>query len=167
MKKIIYISFLVFMSINIYATDTRYISLNYGESFRVANNPIDIILRSRNNNGRDYYIEVIAKHRNGIDIMGEQIYTVDVNRIPIDKEYFEKIYDDLLRLDFNELIRANDNRGIIVDGNIVVLNFGTPQNNMRIYLRSPNLRPEEQKTTYVVAIIQELFEKAGLHGWFN
>ena len=163
MKKLLFITFLFIINMGLFGAGTRFISVNYKHDLP-NDYQIDIELRSENNNNRDYYIQVLKKQPIGRNVQGERIYTVEAERISIEKEFFERFYNELLELNFTEILQYTENQNI-TEGYSIEITFGTHQYNITLNLRLPDDNPEENKTTHVVAIIRELFEKVNLLEW--
>jgi hypothetical protein len=149
---------LAVVGLNIYAQGGRQISMNYQHSRRVSHNTIDIELGSENNSGKIYYLKTLVKGN------GENEESIIESIINIDKEYFDKIYSDIINIDFKEILLNNESI-VGLDGRNIKIIVGTSQNNLILNLWSPGYKSEERKTEVLYSIIQELFFRAGLGEW--
>jgi len=164
MKNLIFVLFIMMMGMNVYAgAGMQRIDLTYEHSMRIPFRVIEIKLGSENRNARDYYIKVIAKHLRGVNTSnGEYTYDIEENIIPIEKEYFDRIYNELLELNFAEIVRESETYAV-ADGYTVTITFG-PHSDITLFLRTPDHRAGMRQVT---VIIEELFDKVGLLEWYR
>ena len=165
MKK--WVLFIVFFitCISLFGAGSRSINILYHHSMRIDYREIDLEIRSTNSSGRDYNIRVITRHLRGRDINGENIYSSEENIVPIENEFFEYIYNELMNIDFQEILRTTENIGG-ADGNRVTIRFGA-MNYITVSLWTPNSMIENTNIARVNQLIVEIFEKIGLLEWYT
>jgi hypothetical protein len=151
----------VVMGVNMYAQGGKSITLEYRHSRRIPYNAIDIELKSENNNGKIYYIEIHTRQMEGSS--GWE-YSNTERIVGIDKTYFDSVYDRLLAIDYAGII-ANSENLVGADGVTISLTTGTILNSVKITLWSPEYNMEERKTAGINSILHELFIKIGLEEW--
>ena len=165
MKKWILIIVFIIISTNLFGAGSRTINILYQHSMRIDYREIELEIRSPNSSGRNYNINVIMRHLRGRNINGENIYSSEVNMIPIENEFFEYIYNELMDIDFQEILRSTENI-VGADGNRVTIRFGT-MNYITVSLWTPNSMIENVNIARVNQLIIEIFEKIGLLEWYT
>jgi hypothetical protein len=146
------------MIMNIYSQGSRFITVNYQHSRRIPYNKIDMELKSEND---IYQIKVATKQMEGKT--GYEYSNRDDVFI-IEKSYFDNIYEQLLNLNYREII-SNSEDVMGMDGTSLKITIGSHQNNIVLNIWSPDYKSEERRTGHLNAIIEELFKKIGLEEW--
>lgn len=158
-KKIYYgLGLWLLLAVPQFAVDSRCITVNYSHSMRIPYHLIEIKLSEH---GGKYIMHVETRAAAGSS--GFE-YSNTKKDIAIEKSYFDKLYNKILKLKFQKIILENeDNTGL--DGYQVSLTVGNFQNNLCLYLWSPENLANSPNTNEAVAIIREIVKKADLEKW--
>ncbi|MDR0910330.1 MAG: hypothetical protein LBM77_11265 [Spirochaetaceae bacterium] len=160
MKIKIIIVFILISSINIYAQggSDRFIKVEYQHSLRIPYNKIELLLEMSE---QKYIMYITTKQMDGKT--GYEDTNIE-KTIIIDQMYFDEAYKKLLDINLKEMLLSNE--GIVgADGSTILVAFGTQFNNITLNLWSPFYKTNERKMETIVAIIKDLFNKAGLEEW--
>ncbi len=143
----------------IYAQGGKEIKIEYQHSMRIPYNKIDIQIHENQNEH-----QIIVTTAQMIDQVGYE-YSNTENTFCIDKEYFDNMYDELLALNFSEIIKNNESV-IGSDGFVVKLTIGNSQNNIVLTIWSPDYDSEKRKLVQLDNILKEIFLKTNLAEYY-
>ena len=142
----------------IFSQSRNSIVIEYEHSRRIPYNKINIELYFTNN---EYKINVKTEQMAGKE--GYE-YSNTEQIITIDKDYFDKIYNSLLCINYGEII-ANCKGMSGLDGIQIKVIIGDFQNNIIFNIWSPEYDSEKRKTIILNSILKDIFQKIGLAGY--
>jgi hypothetical protein len=148
----------ILIIIPLFSEGSREISINYEAGRRIPFNEINIQLNSKNENG--YQITIQTKQLK--NYTGYE-YSNTERTIKIDKEYFDYIYEELLNINYSEIIKNSPNIG--ADGTGLKIKVGTFQNHLIINIRNFNIDIENRKLEKLNEIMKNIFNKINLLEW--
>jgi hypothetical protein len=143
-----------------YAQEFREIKIEYQHSLRIPYNQIDIEFCAPNN---EYQIIVKTAQMEGR--VGYE-YSNTENKIRIEKEYFDAIYNKFLSLNFAEIIVSNEN-AVGLDGTVIRTTIGSYLNDIVLTVWSPDYDSEKRKLVELDTILREIFLKIGLEEFYE
>jgi hypothetical protein len=155
------ILFLVMICIlSISQAQSREIQLSYINGLRIPCHEIKIEIKENINGG--YSFHVTMKQMEG------QTGYEDKNKdftVKIERDYFDKTYDRLKKLNYKEIIENNDD-SIGLDGTSVEIKLGSSLADVSIDVWSPDHDTEERKLSELNQVIKDIFIKAGIIEWY-
>jgi hypothetical protein len=114
---------------------------------------------------------IIGSSNYEIDIEIETKDTVNGNKfklkaLRIDEEYFYSIYERLMNINFNEIVRINNEPGFI-EGEFLSIIIGTRNCDLVLRIRNPALSIYERKLDELNLILIDIFQKVDLINFYG
>jgi hypothetical protein len=162
MKKVLTVIFFLVMicMLSISQAQSREIQVSYINGLRIPCHEIKIEIKENINGGCTFHVTM--KQMEG------QTGFEDKNKdftVKIERDYFEKIYDRLIKLNYKEIIE-NNNDSIGLDGTSVDIKLSGYLADVSIDVWSPDYDTEERKLSELNQVIKDIFTKAGILEWY-